>query len=192
MSETQIPAGWYPDPQGTANVARYWDGERWTVQTQSYTLLTGAPGSQPAVATAPAAAGGYPAAAGSYPAASTGYPATPAAGGSNWPAYPVAGAVPAAAAGRPDRRGFAISGFVLGLISLFGSCLYGLPIVMAILGIIFSALGLKSSNRPLAIAGLAISIVATILCVAMIIFVIAVYVYAVNSGQIPNLPNGYY
>jgi hypothetical protein len=30
----EVPAGWYPDPSGTAR-QRYWDGRQWTSQTAS-------------------------------------------------------------------------------------------------------------------------------------------------------------
>lgn len=34
MSETQAPAGWYPDPAGDTTKLRYWDGIQWTEQWQ--------------------------------------------------------------------------------------------------------------------------------------------------------------
>ena len=27
------PAGWYPDPAGTAGRFRYWDGQQWSAET---------------------------------------------------------------------------------------------------------------------------------------------------------------
>lgn len=53
-----------------------------------------------------------------------------------------------------SKNGFAIAGFVLSLVSLFALW------PLAILGVIFSAIGLKSEKRGLAIAGLVIGIVA--------------------------------
>ena len=68
---TQIPAGWYPDPDPEApepKGQRYWDGQQWTEHLQP------APGSYPQPtpggATGPSSApGGYA----SYPAAAGGY-----------------------------------------------------------------------------------------------------------------------
>lgn len=53
----------------------------------------------------------------------------------------------------------AVTGFILGLVSILAWFipLFGFPIT--ILGIIFSSLGLKSSKKNLAIAGLVLSIV---------------------------------
>ncbi len=57
-----------------------------------------------------------------------------------------------------NKEGFAITGFVLGIISF-------IPYVQfaAIPGIIFSALGLKSKKHGLAVAGLVLSIAAIVL-----------------------------
>jgi hypothetical protein len=44
----EIPAGWYPDPAGTAQ-SRYWDGDEWTGQ---FGPLVGHPQTAPALATA--------------------------------------------------------------------------------------------------------------------------------------------
>ena len=54
-----------------------------------------------------------------------------------------------------DKSGWAVAGFVCSLVGLF------VPF-LGILGIIFSAIGLKSSKRGLAIAGLVIGIVAVV------------------------------
>jgi uncharacterized RDD family membrane protein YckC len=116
---TQIPAGWYPDPDPDApepRGSRYWDGQNWTEHVQP------APGQAP---TAPAAPPTAPptAPAASYP---TGEPAGqpggeaggqpggyPAAPGSQAPAYapmsPYAGAVGPGGPTTPD--GQALSGW---------------------------------------------------------------------------------
>ncbi|WP_460370058.1 DUF2510 domain-containing protein, partial [Actinocorallia lasiicapitis] len=31
----QTPPGWYPDPQGTPGLQRWWDGGQWTAGTQT-------------------------------------------------------------------------------------------------------------------------------------------------------------
>ncbi|MFJ5674025.1 phospholipid scramblase-related protein [Streptomyces sp. NPDC093097] len=33
MTQTNIPAGWYADPQGTPHQLRWWDGSQWTAHT---------------------------------------------------------------------------------------------------------------------------------------------------------------
>ncbi|MDQ0994092.1 phospholipid scramblase-related protein [Streptomyces sp. V3I7] len=71
-TQSNPPAGWYPDPHGAPQTVRYWDGARWTDHTNP--APQGAPAPQPAVAQA---AGPQPAAAvGAPPAA--GFPAQPA------------------------------------------------------------------------------------------------------------------
>ena len=55
-----------------------------------------------------------------------------------------------------NKNGFAIAGFVCSLVGL------------SVLGIIFSALGLKSDHRGLAIAGLIIGIVGLVILIALI------------------------
>ncbi|MCQ4041817.1 phospholipid scramblase-related protein [Streptantibioticus rubrisoli] len=34
-TQSNVPAGWYADPQGTPNVLRWWDGSRWTEHTHA-------------------------------------------------------------------------------------------------------------------------------------------------------------
>lgn len=64
---------------------------------------------------------------------------------------------------KPKKSGFAIAGFVLGLISLFINLYVG--IVCAVLGLIFSCLGKKAvktkglGGKGLATAGLVLSII---------------------------------
>lgn len=59
----------------------------------------------------------------------------------------------------PDPTGKATAGFVLGILGLLFWLipLFGLPVT--IVGIVLSAQGLKSTRRPLAIAGLTLSII---------------------------------
>ena len=42
MTNSQIPQGWYPDPQGF-NCERLWDGENWTSETRPMSILPNRP-----------------------------------------------------------------------------------------------------------------------------------------------------
>ena len=66
-----------------------------------------------------------------------------------------------------DGSGFAITGFIVSILGLFI-----LPFVFLPLGIIFSALGLKSGKKGLAIAGLVIGIVGVLLTLALLMILI--------------------
>jgi hypothetical protein len=90
------------------------------------------------------------------------------------PVYPGVGYVQ-----QPDsRRGLAISGFILGIISIFLWILFNgvgalLDVIVAILGITLSSLGMRSTTlRGLAIAGLVLSIIGAVIVVIIIIIAI--------------------
>jgi len=90
---------------------------------------------------------------------------------------PVPPAPPAPAAG--DRKGFAIAGFVIGILDL---CAWLLPICggpLAVISLVLSILGLKSSQRILAIIGVVLSAVAIVLVIAN-----AILGAVLNSGSI--------
>ncbi|GHA86532.1 MULTISPECIES: phospholipid scramblase-related protein [Streptomyces] len=50
-TQSNIPAGWYPDPHGAPELLRYWDGARWTEHTHP---AQGRDAAQSAAAQAPA------------------------------------------------------------------------------------------------------------------------------------------
>ena len=54
MSTPTVPAGWYPDPEGGAQL-RYWDGGQWTAG-----IAPTPPAVPPAAAALPAKRGGFP------------------------------------------------------------------------------------------------------------------------------------
>ncbi len=58
-----------------------------------------------------------------------------------------------------DRKGFGIASMVLGIVSVVCCCIDGLPILLAILAIIFAALRMKIKSDGFAIAGLVLGIV---------------------------------
>lgn len=58
---------------------------------------------------------------------------------------------------QPDRKGLAIASLVLGLLSLFSFCLVFCAGPLGLAGIITGIAGLKSSQRGLAIAGIVLS-----------------------------------
>ncbi|MFJ9038426.1 phospholipid scramblase-related protein [Streptomyces sp. NPDC102406] len=60
-TQSNIPAGWYPDPQGADRTLRWWDGAQWTDHTNAQAQAPAqapAPAPAPAQAQAPAARGG--------------------------------------------------------------------------------------------------------------------------------------
>ena len=76
------------------------------------------------------------------------------------------------AGGNRGKSGLAIAGMVIGIVSLVGSCT-GFTIVLAILGLIFSLVGISSYRKGMAITGIATNAVAIVVSVFVLIFYIA-------------------
>ncbi|MEU5113603.1 phospholipid scramblase-related protein [Streptomyces longwoodensis] len=53
-TQSNTPAGWYPDPHGAARTLRYWDGARWTDHTHADQQAQAAPVQPPAAPHVPA------------------------------------------------------------------------------------------------------------------------------------------
>ncbi|MCU0441442.1 MAG: hypothetical protein MUE96_03515 [Bacteroidia bacterium] len=66
-----------------------------------------------------------------------------------------------------SQNGFAIAGFIFSLVGLFF-----FPILFCTLGIIFSAIGIKSDYRGLAIAGVILGVVGLVLWLVLVAMVI--------------------
>jgi hypothetical protein len=82
-----------------------------------------------------------------------------------------------------DKKGLAIAGFVLGILNL---CAWFLPICggpLSVVGIVLSALGIKSSQKTLAIIGLVLSGLGLI---ATIINAVARAVIGIQNPEIFN------
>jgi hypothetical protein len=69
--------------------------------------------------------------------------------------------------GGKDRKGFAKAAMILGIVGVPLACCAYFAIVPGILGVIFGILGIKSSKRGMAIAGIVIGALAIIAGVAM-------------------------
>ncbi|MFC8229625.1 phospholipid scramblase-related protein [Streptomyces sp. NPDC057287] len=54
-TQSNVPAGWHPDPHGAPQLLRYWDGSRWTEHTHPAEGHAPAQAAAPAQAQAPAA-----------------------------------------------------------------------------------------------------------------------------------------
>jgi hypothetical protein len=68
-----------------------------------------------------------------------------------------------------DKKGLAIASLVLGILSLCASVAWFCGGPISVVGIVLGILGMKSSGRKLAIAGIALSAVGLVL---MVIFII--------------------
>jgi hypothetical protein len=188
---SQPEAGWYPDPSGDATKIRWWDGNRWTDDVRANTTTPSYDQSNSGYSSAPSNA---------QPAAYQ-QPATyqqPAAYQTTIPGQYVQPAM----APVKDNKKLALAGFICAM-SGFGvmvlsftlaavapdfyqrlSVLFGMLIliafVMVIPTIILSAMGLKSSKRGLAIAGLIMGILGALAACGFIVLVI----YIINTGVI--------
>jgi hypothetical protein len=80
------------------------------------------------------------------------------------------------------RQGFAIAGFVLGIVSIISVCLFYLTVIPGLLAIIFSALGIKSSQKGLAIAGLILGVTGILFGIGMTLLVIIAAQSATNPS----------
>ncbi len=94
-------------------------------------------------------------------------------------------APPPASAPAPagDRRGLAIASLVLGILSLCASLAWFCGGPISVVGIVLGVLGMKSSGRKMAIAGVILSAVGLLL---MIVFII---IGAVSGPFINNIFN---
>jgi len=88
----------------------------------------------------------------------------------------------------PDPgKGMAITGFVMGIVSVLLLCtFYGsfIDLIVGGLGITFSLMGRKSTtSRGLAIAGLVMSIIAVVISVVFVLIIIGIIAAAANTPQ---------
>ena len=81
-----------------------------------------------------------------------------------------------------DKKGFAIAGFVLGIVSFIPYLEW-----LGILGIIFSVMGMKSEKKGFAIAGLVISII-SLLLLSLFIVVMIISNMIGSRTLVPFLP----
>jgi hypothetical protein len=188
MADEQIPAGWYPDPAGDTSKIRYWDGQTWTEQTQSAVNPELAAGAAPDAYSYSASA--PPPAQPAQPQAQQPMPSTIGSAAPN-PYAEGQPAIPSQPMSQPiyapgqdtspyvaveptkDRKGFAVASLVLGIVSLPCVCLAWVSVLPGLLAVIFGALGIKSSRRGMAIAGLIIGALGIIAGIALTIFALS-------------------
>ncbi|MER5206991.1 DUF4190 domain-containing protein [Streptomyces sp. NPDC002825] len=129
----------------------------------------------------PAATPGYGYPAATPPAGGYGYPsATPAApvtSGYGYPGYGTSGYGQTGWQQAPSN-GMGTTSMVLGIIAVAGFCLYGLGVILGVLALIFGIIGLKkvgrgeATNRGMAIAGIVLGSVGTLVSAVFLGFVI--------------------
>jgi len=93
---------------------------------------------------------------------------------------------------KKDKKGFCIASLVLGIVAIVFFCIWYLSIPCGILAIIFGILGIKSTNKGMAIAGLitgAIGLVVSIMIV-IIVFLVAFTYGLTNFSEIED--SGYH
>lgn len=85
---------------------------------------------------------------------------------------------------KKDRKGFCIASLVLGIVAIVFFCVWYLSIPCGILAVIFGILGIKSTNKGMAIAGL---ITGAIGLIVSLIIVIIIFVVAFSFGLSDSL-----
>lgn len=184
MSDVTPPqAGWYKDPENPAG-ERWWNGSGWSDQKRAATVDAGFTFGSPTTETRP------------DPYAAQTYPAPPAYNAPAYtapaytaPAYTPASPYVAAPYGAPARsNGLAIAGLIVSA----GGWIF-LGAIASIAGIILSAFGLArakqaeaagnpNSGRGIALAGLIIGIVVTVLGILFFV-VYLVFVFSTFPAE---------
>ena len=77
---------------------------------------------------------------------------------------------------KKDRKGFCVASMVLGIIALVFFCVWYLSIPCAILAIIFGVLGVKSTGKGMAIAGLVTGSIGLVVSIFIIIFIVIFWI----------------
>ena len=80
---------------------------------------------------------------------------------------------------KKDRKGFCIASMVLGIVALVFFCIWYVSIPCAILAIIFGVLGIKSTGKGMAIAGLITGSIGLVVSILIIVFL---FVFGVAIG----------
>ena len=75
---------------------------------------------------------------------------------------------------KQEKKGFCIASLVLGIITLVFFCLWYISIPCGILAIIFGIIGLKSTSRGMAIAGLITGSIGLVISALIVIFLFIV------------------
>ncbi|MFE5945658.1 DUF4190 domain-containing protein [Streptomyces sp. NPDC056480] len=153
-------------------------------------VAPGGPAATPGAYGYPAAdtSGGY-----GYPSAVTPPPA-PTGSGYGYPGYPSAGGYPGQAGWQQSpSNGMGTASMVLGIIAVAGFCMYGLGVVLGILALIFGIIGIKkcgrgeATNRGMAIAGIVLGAIGTLVSAVFLGFVI----WAVSQDSTSFEDSGY-
>jgi hypothetical protein len=165
MANEQIQAGWYPDPTGDVTKIRYWDGWAWTDQTQpSPTYLAGQQAPQN-VLQVPTQAIYAP---------------------NQAPVFISSGGQVI-----KDRKGMALAAMVLGIVGIPLTCCAYLSVIPGILGVIFGILGIKSSKKGMAIAGIICGAIAIVAGIAMTFLSFAILADPTNYGLPADIFDSY-
>lgn len=93
------------------------------------------------------------------------------------------GGHPTVTASQPNHEGSAIAALILGIVNLGSWCIpiCGLPLAVA--GIIVGIIGLKSTQRTMAIIGLILSVISFFLSIITTILGIALIPAVINNGS---------
>ncbi|MFC8508224.1 DUF4190 domain-containing protein [Streptomyces sp. NPDC057411] len=128
------------------------------------------------------------------PGGAFGYPTAPPAPAPAAPSYgyPPASPYPSYGAGygqpgwqQSPSNGMGVTSMVLGIIAVAGFCMYGLGIVLGILALVFGIIGLKkanrgeATNRGMAIAGVVLGSIGTLVSAVFLAFII----WAIVEGE---------
>lgn len=193
MTETQVPAGWYPDPAGVPGKLRYWDGSMWTEYYQQTGISPYHPTAMAGQAPLPPASVQYPVSSqAQVPGPQTQvYPNQPIQ--DRQPYYQVqpteqhypygrsiSGTPIYTVAPEPAKTGreiCAIVSLVIGLFTLLGCCVMtlnalvgsALCLLLGIPSLILGILGIKSARKGFAITGISLGGVFVILGALMLL-----------------------
>ena len=198
MLDDQIPTGWYPDPSGDLSLIRYWDGQTWTSYTYAVSATVGFETANPVQPQTWSQAQSQLQSV-MQPQPQTQY--QPQGQAQYQPQYQpqyqsqqpfqsqtqflpqpeFAYANPTAGPKSSSCDKFAIAGMVCGIVGI-PTCICYIGFIPGILGLVFGILGLKSSKRGMAIAG--------IICGATAIALVLFLIVLVVTRTVTNTPYG--
>ncbi len=84
---------------------------------------------------------------------------------------------------KKEKKGFCIASMVLGIVCLVFFCVWYLSIPCGILAIIFGILGIKSTSKGMAIAGLITGSIGLVVSILIVIFII-IFGMAVGFSEV--------